>query len=164
MSVLSNIDITDFSKYFKLPLIGVFSKDELPVVHKDGLYVVNMSNHDVEGTHWVGFGIEKGRCWFFDSYGVACPLEIEKFLQKYKPIIYSTKQIQKLNGSFCGWAVLLASYFMYHSKIKDIESRYKEFLNLFDFDDQIKNEKIIHSLFNKIKSSHRMYKDIPIKI
>lgn len=164
MSVLSNIDILHFSKYFKLPLIGVFSKDDLPITHKDGLYVVNMSNHDEEGTHWVCFGIEKGKCWYFDSYGVACPLEIEKFLQKYKPIIYSQKQIQKLNGTFCGWAVLLASYFMYHSKIKSIEKRYEEFLNVFDFDDQIFNEKVIHSLFNRIKSSHRKVVDKPIKL
>lgn len=164
MSILSNVDITDFSKYFKLPLVGVFSKDELPLKRKDGFYVINMSNHDVEGSHWTCFGIEKGRCWYSDSFGMPCPLEVEKFLQNFKPIIYSTKQIQKLDGSFCGWACLLVGYFMYHSKIKDIGSRMQEFLNLFDDVNQSINERIIHSLFNKIKSSHRIGKDKPIII
>ena len=155
-SVLSNVDLEKYSKYFHLPLVGVFMKDELPSKRKDGLYILNMANHNEDGTHWTCFGIHKGKSWYSDSFAVGCPSEVEEFLEKYKPITYSTRQIQKIDSSFCGWAVLLVSYFMYNfPKIKSLDDKLKHFLNYFSEGDQELNEIIIKKLFDKIILNHR---------
>ena len=52
---LSNLDLQDIAKQLKLPIIGVFSKDELPLHHKIGSYYINMQNDkDVDGNPLSG--------------------------------------------------------------------------------------------------------------
>jgi hypothetical protein len=41
---LSNFDLEEYARKYKLPLIGVYSKDELPDKLQVGSYYVNMQN------------------------------------------------------------------------------------------------------------------------
>jgi len=153
MAVLSNIDISNYANLLNLPLIGVFCKDELPPRAKNGFYVINMSNHDEDGSHWTSFGVHQGRCWYFDSFASPPPTPVEKFLAPFKPIIYNTKQIQKLLGEYCGWTTLLAGQFMFHPLHKNLtlEKRMEEFLSLFS-EDQNRNEKIMELILSRLLS------------
>ena len=151
MAVLSNFDIMKYAKLLDLPLIGVFCKDELPPKAKTGFYVMNMSNHDEEGSHWTCFGVLHGRCYYFDSFAAPPPSLVEKFLAPFKPIIYNTKQIQKLTGSFCGWTTLLAGYFLFHpvhAKMS-LKERMDDFLSIFT-DDQQRNERVMELILARI--------------
>ena len=44
--MLTNFDIEEICKSLQLPLVGVFSKDELPKKNYIGSYYINMENHD----------------------------------------------------------------------------------------------------------------------
>ena len=51
---LSNFDLQDLALKYNLPLIGVYSKDELPKKIQVGSYYVNMQDStEGNGTHWI---------------------------------------------------------------------------------------------------------------
>ena len=84
---LSNFDIEEICKELKLPIVGVYSKDELKGIDKyEGSYYVNMQNSDEgDGTHWVFMYIDKdGKALYFDSFGLPPPIEIEELLKMFK--------------------------------------------------------------------------------
>jgi len=48
----SNFDLEDLAKKYKLPLVGIYSKDELPKIQV-GSYIVNLQDSDKgSGSHW----------------------------------------------------------------------------------------------------------------
>jgi len=55
---LTNFDLHRLCKRMDLPIVGVFSKDELePIPQQIGTYYINMSDADEAGTHFVCFKI-----------------------------------------------------------------------------------------------------------
>ena len=55
---LNNFDLHRLCKRMDLPIVGVFSKDELePIPHQIGTYYINMSDAKEPGTHFVCFKI-----------------------------------------------------------------------------------------------------------
>jgi hypothetical protein len=61
---LSNVDLEEYARKYKLPLVGVFSKDQLPDKVQVGSYYVNMQNSDDgSGSHstvyrsWLNIGV-----------------------------------------------------------------------------------------------------------
>jgi len=55
---LTNFDLHRLCKRMDLPIVGVFSKDELePIPHQIGTYYINMSDAHEAGTHFVCFKI-----------------------------------------------------------------------------------------------------------
>ena len=53
---LTNFDLHRLCKRMNLPIVGVFSKDELePIPHQIGTYCINMSDAHEAGTHFVCF-------------------------------------------------------------------------------------------------------------
>ncbi len=128
MSILSNFDIDKLCKKLKIPLVGVFSKDELPAQRQAGFYIVNMQSsvdefgNDLSGTHWVGFGIfTNGESFYFDSFGVVPPQEVENYLKPFKPVPYNNLEIQAITSTDCGWWCVGVCHFIYNQKgkIKD---------------------------------------------
>jgi hypothetical protein len=76
--------------------------------------IFNLDRHDQSGSHWVGMfaDLNKGQCYYFDSYGIKPPQEILKLMKRIgnfiknklgkEPIIdYNRMQHQK-KGSECG--------------------------------------------------------------
>jgi len=106
MSVLNNFDIEDICVKLKIPLAGVYAKNELKHLRpKIGqYYVVNMQDSDDgDGSHWVSCGFTKYGNFYFDSYGADCPDVIQKFLRKIKlPVFLNYKQIQNYSSENCG--------------------------------------------------------------
>ena len=160
---ITNIEIEEICKSVNLPLISVCSKDQLPSRRIVGSYYINLQNSDEgSGTHWVFARIFPcGKAIYFDSFGIAMPVEVEEFLKPFKPIPYSNRQIQDIKSELCGRFCLLCDYFFSYqlkeilptstkNKFKcPVEIYFEEFLNSWS-DDTIKNNQICKERFKKL--------------
>lgn len=154
------------SEKLKLPIVGVYSKDELKKLKPEvGTYHINMSNANKVGTHWTLLKIfcDKDRkenavkgsrkeceALYFDSFGIDMPLEVKEFLKPFRPIAYSNRHIQNINSEVCGWYGLLLDYALEHKQVSNsyLED-YEKFLNSWS-DSTIENTKLLKERFKKI--------------
>lgn len=153
MSVISNFDIEELATVLNLPLVGVYSKNRLPKEKKQGYYVVNLQNDvdengdQLEGTHWVCFGIFKKNAFYFDSYGFICPVEVKKFLKGFNTY-YNTQQIQSLNATCCGWYCVGACHYINKNDGSMID-KLVDYIKMFEENDLKKNDKILYKYLTK---------------
>lgn len=152
--MMTNIDLEERAKEIGIPLVGVFSKDQLPPIRRNGGYIINLQDANDEngkplpGTHWTAFYIEgAGRCptaVYFDSFGVIAPAAVQHYLKPYRPWLYSQKQIQNIRSTICGYYALYFIWFMHRHrhKIPDLNKRFLAFLRLFSNDPE-KNKTIL---------------------
>lgn len=99
---LSNFQILDAVKKLKIKnMRGVFVRDELPKKPKKvECGILNLDNSQGNGTHWTAY-IKKGnKKLYFDSYGLAPPVELVKYLKD--PVYYNSERIQPDGEVFCG--------------------------------------------------------------
>lgn len=170
--MLSNFDIEKICRKLKLPIVGVFSKDQLPKEHKVGSYYINLQNsNEGNGTHWVlakiycddernnietiatdKKGKRKYRCGalFFDPFGLDMPKEVSEFLSPFKPIPYSNRQIQGLRQEECGWYCISCDYSLeYKQNDETYKEDFEKFISLWS-DEPSKNLKILKALFKPL--------------
>lgn len=167
--MISNFDIEKLCKKMDLPLVGVFSKDELPKDRIVGSYYINMQNHDDgDGTHWTLAKIydendrddnvrrihkkkSKYGALYFDPFGVDMPKEVAEFLSPFKPIPYNNRQIQSINTSECGWYCLYCDYVLEHKQHGDsyLED-YERFLGMWS-DNPRENLRLLKAYMKPIK-------------
>lgn len=148
--MITNIALEDHAQRLALPLIGVFSKDKLPRVRREGAYIINLQDANDEdgnplpGTHWTAFYIEKGHAVYFDSFGVIAPQSVQDYLRPYRPWLFSEKHIQNIQSEICGYYVLYFIWFMHRHrhKIPNLDRRFRTFLRLFS-DDPEKNKRLL---------------------
>lgn len=140
--IQSNFDLEEKLKNVNIKLVGIFNKDNLPLNLKNGNYILNLDSSSGNGTHWTCFIKQNDNIIYFDSYGLPAPQESIKIMKPDK-IYYNDKMIQHLNTSSCGYWCIAFLLFMYKVKSgeKDILNHYQEFLNKFDGENQVKNEK-----------------------
>ena len=127
IKMLSNFDIERICRKLELPIVGIFSKDELiNQKRRIGSYYINMENStDGDGTHWVlakiydddlrdedndEKDIHKVGALYFDPFGLDMPKEVRRFLEPFKPIPYNNRQIQSVKTSECGWYCISCDY------------------------------------------------------
>lgn len=109
-SGISNFDLEKEAKEFSSGLsqefTGVFSKDQLKPFRDNQCAIINIENaqdskgRELPGTHWVSAGIHQGQSWYFDSFGLGIPIEIEKALKE--PIVHSKLDVQAMDSDECG--------------------------------------------------------------
>jgi hypothetical protein len=155
--MLSNFDIERIAKKTDLPIVGVFSKDRLPKKHQIGSYYINLQNfNDGDGTHWCLMKIykdnskSKPKALWFDPFGLDMPREIEEYLEDYKPIPYSNRQIQGISQTECGWYCLACDYSLEQKDDKETYlEHFEKFLSLWS-DKPATNLKYLKALFKPI--------------
>lgn len=85
---------------------GVFPCDSLPNSFRlPAAFVINLSQHDEPGTHWVAIYIsESGYAFYFDSFGMKpTNFHIIAFLKFHsKKVNYNKKQLQHISSNKCG--------------------------------------------------------------
>lgn len=144
--MLSDIEIEDFEKTMKLPLVGVFCKDQLPVKKYIGDYYINLQDHDKgDGTHWTFFKIfENGDAIYFDPFGMYMPEQVRQFLLPFKPVAVNSREIQDYYSECCGHFCEACSYFMTFDfdKKKSVDSNFTDFLSMFS-DNTKNNDRIL---------------------
>jgi len=138
MEALTNLDLEDYAKQLKLPLIDVCSKDQLPPF-KVGSYYINMQNStDGDGSHWVLLKIfDDQHALYFDSFGIYPPKPIT---DRIKNVPFSNREIQDIHSNACGYFVLACDKYMTPLH-KPILEQFDDFLNIFR--DPKQNDKIL---------------------
>jgi hypothetical protein len=150
--MLSNIELENMAEKDGLDLIGVFSKDRLPVERRVGSYIINLQDYDDgSGSHWGSFKIfENGKACYFDSFGTIPPKDVDDFLKIFKPSAWNNRHIQAVKSENCGrFCLLFIKYFNdFDTKKNDVFEAYDDFLNIFS-NDVNKNDKILFELLKK---------------
>ena len=151
--MLTNIEIEKICKKIDLPLVGVFSKNELyNITRKTGSYYINLMDDDKvdgegnNGSHWVLAKIysdndrddvsdEEGgnklcSALYFDSFGFGMPKSVSSFLKPFKPVYCNNREIQNVNSTECGWYCLACDYALEHHQVGETYLEdYEKFLN-----------------------------------
>lgn len=108
-----------------------------------GCGIVNLDRSTGPGTHftlWMNLP-DMPHVYYFDSFGVVPPAEVEKWLKtSSKPIAYSSEQVQAIDSSYCG-------YFCAYIAAKTLESTFLEALMSFD-KDPAKNQIMLEKYFS----------------
>lgn len=151
MSQTTDEELFKLAAKYGILLNAIIFKDQLNGMNlMRGGYIINLANSDSHGTHWVCFWIDDPKkndaVIYFDSFGIAPPIEVRKALKKIAlKILVNDKQIQNVYSGWCGIYCLFFMWFMQkHSKINLI-NRLNLFLNLFD--DVEKNLTILKKVF-----------------
>jgi hypothetical protein len=161
--MLTNFDIEKIGNKLDLPIVGVYSKDELAnIKRKIGSYYINMQNSDEgQGTHWVLAKIYTDeepdtedsevdvKCLYFDSFGLGPAKEVSKFLSPFKPIYCNNRQIPSIRTTECGWYCLICDYYLEKGKEDTYLEDYGKFLNIWN-DDTTKNLTLLKKLFKPL--------------
>ena len=82
---------------------GVYSRNNLPKIIKDGAFVINLDAYAYVGTHWIALFCNRSEIVYFDSFGVEhVPIEIKEFIGN-KNIIVNFFRVQENNNE---WVLL----------------------------------------------------------
>jgi len=98
---LSNFDIEDEVKKIGLKnFCGVFLKVTLPKKPKrNECPIMNLDYTSGDGMHWVVWFKRGDKKWYFDSFGLSPPTELNNHLGY---VFYPTEQIQPRQAVICG--------------------------------------------------------------
>lgn len=143
---LSNFDIMEMMKPYK-NFIGVFSRDNTEYLKKNQSLILNLGDHNSEGTHWVALYKNKdgSKVFYFDSYGFPPVQEIVDIYKKHKnKIVYSSNKIQKDNSIMCGYYAMMFIREMYKDK------NMYDFIYNFDITSTDNNENLVKKYFNLV--------------
>jgi len=99
---LSNFEIEDAVKKIGLKNFhGVFLRDTLPTwPRRNECAILNLHNTSGNGTHWVAWFKRGNAKFYFDSFRLPPPTELNKYLNG--DVFYPTEQIQSRREVFCG--------------------------------------------------------------
>jgi hypothetical protein len=172
--MLTDVQLVSMAEKMHIPLEGVYFKDDLPKLKYNRAYIVNMMDEFSEegkpnpGSHWVAFQIEKSgndiRPMYVDSFGVGPPTELSDAVHKFcgKKLPYSSKNLQSLLSSACGFFSLGWLHFINASKYRrghiytDTEGFLDMFVDLNESTDFKRNEFILKHFFRSDNPAERL--------
>lgn len=128
---LSNLDILKLIPKFGIKHFrGVFMRDTLPQSsRKSECGIVNLDSIENKGTHWVGYWKNGENKYYFDSFGLFPPIELQKYLGPQ--ILSSTFKLQEINTNYCGYLCLyvlscLSKGFTYEDVIFNLQKEFEK--------------------------------------
>jgi hypothetical protein len=104
-SETTNLDLIRLAKLNDIQLDAVLYKDHLHLLPNDVKYIIlNMSDSDHRGTHWMALALLDDMAYYFDSFGMPPPQSVIQFCseRKIKSIYYNTIELQHINSGGCG--------------------------------------------------------------
>ena len=120
---------------------GVYSRNNLPKMIKNGAYVINLDGYTDVGTNWIALYAKNNEVIYFDSFGVEhVPKEVKIFIGN-KDIKTNIFRIQAYNSIMCGYFCIGFIDFMLVGKTLI------DFTSLFSPHNFEKNDKIILNYF-----------------
>ena len=98
---MSNFEIENAVKKMGLKNFrGVFLRDTLTKKPKrNECAIMNLGDSSGDGTQWVAWFKSGDKKWYFDSFGLPPPTELNDYLGD---VFYPTEQIQPRQEVFCG--------------------------------------------------------------
>jgi hypothetical protein len=86
---------------------GCFPKDKFRgKIKLNECGVINLDDSTGSGTHFTCYfnSNQLENVFYFDSYGVDCPIQIAKYLKSSgKKLLYNTSQYQPIDSQLCGY-------------------------------------------------------------
>ena len=96
---------------------GVYSRNNLPKMIKNGAYVITLDEYADVGTHWIALYTKNNEVIYFDSFGVEhVPKEVKNFIRN-KDIKTNIFGIQAYSSVMCGYFCIGFIDFMLTGKI-----------------------------------------------
>lgn len=145
--ILSNYDIDDISKDYKLNIVCLTQQQIENASHTKGKhYIINL-NRDGEMGHWTALYVSGKKGYYMDSYGVQPSQYILNFMKHngLELTKWNNNDIQDYYDVSCGFYCLAYIMFMRKNKSKNMEL----FTSLFH--NQTKNNtKILQNLFKTL--------------
>ena len=144
----TNEDLINKARDLNIQLIGVFSKDNINTLPKNGSYIFNLQDNTDEynnflgGTHWTALYIENQKAFYMDSFGKPPPSDIQLFLKRFIPYRFNKKQIQNIRSGVCGYYCLYFLWFMTTHRKLPLNDRFSTFLSLWS-NDVTKNQTLL---------------------
>lgn len=136
-----SLQLEEYAKKLKIPLIEVLSKDELVGRVLTGAYIINMQDSTGGGTHWVLLMVFPNKdVIYFDPFGLPPPEQVKTFIKKR--IAISNRDIQDMTATTCGYWCLGCAHYMTHHKKRPVYERFDDWLNIFKVDTK-KNDQIL---------------------
>ena len=134
LTTLSNSDLISICIKLKIKLVGVYMKDELQNSDlKQGCYIINLQNHDEDGSHWTAFIKDKNDIYYYDSFGVVPPQNLyDIFIIDSTSLYYNTSDDQNFDSTSCGWWSISFLYYMTNTKgnmldrMKKIDKKFRK--------------------------------------
>ena len=65
---LTNFEIIEYYEN-NLRFNGVYSRNNLIKIIKNGAYVINLDEYEDIGTHWIALYVKNNEVTYFDSFG-----------------------------------------------------------------------------------------------
>ena len=149
LDTTSESELLHFLDILDININQIATKDNFKYKAKNGFYIVNLDNKFSHGTHWCAFFCIDRYVIYFDSFGLAPPMNIISFCNK-RTIIYSADHIQHIDSNACGYyCIAFIKYFNDIPKQKLKTKRQlgfylNNFLKPFDVQNQKKNEAILN--------------------
>lgn len=105
----TSIELFALAKKLNIKVDHILFKDQLSQIkfRPDLSIIINMSNSNHEGTHWVALYCSNDVSIYCDSFGVIPPIEVINFV--LTKLVFSDFQTESLTGINCGQ---LALYFL----------------------------------------------------
>jgi hypothetical protein len=110
-----------------------------------GAYIINLGS-PTNNSHWTAMFLTPHTAFYFDSFGIVAPLQVEYFIKRcgYKNYYHSKVDLQQLNTSHCGqWTIEWLEWMNFHPD--PTPKRYNEFIGQF-----FKNTKYNDSVLKKL--------------
>lgn len=175
---LTNFQIEELAKRMDIPLVFCGFKSDLKEIEPlqyNKSYIVNLEDEydndgkPNDGSHWVCFQVNKypnGKIepFYFDSYGVGCPKEVEEYTGMKMP--FQKKDVQSIVAEVCGYYCLALLHFVNSSPSRSghLYSDCEAFIDLFEdlstSRDHLKNEWVLKQFFMAKDKSKRIQCDI----
>jgi hypothetical protein len=134
--MLNNFELEQISENYGMKLNPVVMKDEMQSLPaKNGNYIINLQSSTAGmGTHWCALCIEDKDIFYFDSFGIICPIEVTTFCKRISKssLAYNDLQIQHVETQTCGWyCINFLLHLKNRNKNKDIYKSANEFISNF---------------------------------
>ena len=118
---------------FKINWIG-FAEDIKNEVCQNGIYIINLGDKNIGGTHWTMLCIDNKHAFYFDSFAMPPEDEIVNFLMTHQipSLNFNNKnQIQQIDKELCGIYCICCAYYLVKKK-GSLLKRFNEFINDFN--------------------------------
>jgi hypothetical protein len=117
LTTLTNSDLYSICIKLKIKLNGIYMKDELPSDLKEGCYIIDLQDHDKNGSHWTCFLKSNNEIFYYDSFGVVMPQnEYDIFIKNADNIYYNVSDDQNIDSTSCCWWCIAFLFYMTNTK------------------------------------------------
>jgi hypothetical protein len=148
-TTLSNLDLEVICKRLCRPVFVCMRNElTLDILRNNACFIINLeADNNGGGTHWIGIYRNRKTIYYCDSFGTPVPQnQFELFHNNGYNIYQSTKMIQDVHSSCCGWFAALFVTLMGNLTDRPPMQRFEHYQQQFDGSNQNGNDRKVKQL------------------